>query len=175
MAQKKPFPTVAVAVALVFAGVLSLSGRGAIGPAPSPQPVPAPLAGDPDLFADFKAAIDRGDVTRLQAREHAIAFADVTAATARMLRYDWSDRVPAEKRRIKTGVNLAQFRNDVRDFAMEGWTFTAKYPSIKGTVTNHLNEAASRDSGDLTKEAVERWAKAFDALSRSALNAESRL
>ncbi len=148
-------PLVAIA-AIGLAAILHFS------PASTPPATPAGTA----VLAAFEKGGDRGS-----ARTHAAELAEISAAAADVLEFDWQ----AEKSRIRTGQHVHDLRLAIRDYRLAGWSFLKEYPALQDVLDQHFATHVGRASGPLTNELRTKWVQAFRELAEAARYAESRL
>ena len=141
-----------LAVVLLAAGYLVGSGK--LIPAN-----PYPPAG-PDMVAVFAA-----NPNKSEAREHALLFSEICNAAASTFDTD-AKRGP--NRRIATGLDVSHYRADLLFYTTSGWAFSAKYPAIRTTVGQWLDQEAGTNPKDMTDDETRRWGEAFRGLAKSA-------
>lgn len=148
-------PLVAI-VAIGLAAALHFS------PASTPPATPAGTA----VLAAFEKGSDRGS-----ARTHAAELAEISAAAADVLEFDFQ----SEKSRIRTGQHVHDLRLTIRDYRLAGWSFLKQYPALQDVLDTHFNAHVGRAAGPLTNEQRTKWVQAFRELADAARYAESRL
>lgn len=148
-------PLVAI-VALAIAAIMHVA------PASTP---PATVAGTAVLSA-FEKGSDR-----TSARTHAAELAEISAAAADVLEFDFQ----AEKSRIRTGQHVHDLRLAIRDYRLAGWSFLKAYPALQDVLDQHFAAHVGRASGPLTNELRTKWVQAFRELTEAARYAEARL
>jgi hypothetical protein len=131
-------------------------------PAAGPPATPTGTA----VLAAFERGADRG-----AARTHAAELAEISAAAADVLEFDWQ----AERSRIRTGQHVHDLRLAIRDYRLAGWSFLKAYPALQDVLDTHFSGHVGRASGPLTNEQRTKWISAFRELAEAARYAESRL
>lgn len=164
----------------ILIGAFLLSGRTPVPADPTEQTELDPSG--PDMLSVFAANPDKAE-----ARVHAAEFGAICrkAATTVVL-----DGQRGEKVRLKNTLDAHEYRADLRWYAMDGWSFSSKYPALKdavgvyldkklGTVVVDKNTGLTIDKGtlveELTPEIRARWAAALVALSQNSQYAAERI
>lgn len=161
----KDFPVIRVALAgVVLAGAFLWNGWVDTSPAnPVNPPAPSPVSEGPDMASVFNANPDKAE-----ARAHAAEFAAICSKAALTLSFD-AER--GDKTRIKTGLDLAEYRNDLRWYTTDGWSFASKYPELKSVVAAWLDEQAGTDPKEMDDSTRRNWKHALEVLAANSQRA----
>lgn len=132
----------------------------------SPAAGPPATSAGTAVLAAFERGTDRG-----AARTHAAELAEISAAAADVLEFDFQ----SQKSRIRTGQHVHDLRLAIRDYRLAGWSFLKEYPALQDVLDQHFAGHVGRGAGTLTNEQRTKWVAAFRELSEAAHYAESRL
>lgn len=161
--QPKRFPVVPLACCvLVVVTALAFSRPRTTPAAPDAPAVELDPRG-PDMSEVFT-----GD----EARGHALQFAAICdRASATLL----ADAQRGDKTRIKSGVDLAKYRDDLRWYTTDGWSFASRYPRLKDAVSTYLDKSAGTSPKEMDDVTRRKWADALAVLANNSRHAAGRV
>lgn len=172
MTAPQPNASSIVVPLLLLAAVVALFLGQGCQPTPSPLvPTPQPVGG-PDMVRAFSA-----NDNRVEAMAHCHALETILDTAADVLEYDGKLQEP----RIKTGVQLEEFRRALRENRMKGFSFGFRYPDLKVELEGYLDRAAGTSGGPLDfapdgkpLDTRQKWIQAFRTAAASCRHAQSQ-
>lgn len=162
------FPTsrfVLAAAVLICAFVAS----GMVRTAPAPEPVApiVPVADGPDMLAVFRA---NSNVP--QASSHAKEFGQICTKAAATLELDAGR---GDDMRLKTGAAWHIYRNDLRLYTTDGWSFASLYPTLPAAMKEYLDRTAGVETKEMDAATRSNWIRAMRSIGTNSLYAAQQL
>lgn len=138
----------------------------------TPNPEPLPHSHSIDLVSVFRT---NGNTS--EARHHAKSFAAICDAVAQVIEDDAKAVTPDGKTapRLNTGRQLETLRTLTRHFAMRGFAFSSRYPTLAPTLDKWLTERLGTSAGPITADQRRKWIEAFRELAEASREAASQI
>lgn len=133
---------------------------------------PIPKDKNAELTKELVTAFSKGSVLKSSMKNDAYKFGLVCREVSKDLKLDGELN---EKSIINTGIQLAQFRNSLRMFALDGRSLGVDYPDLVNTIQSYLDSTAGKSAKELSPEQREKWIEALETLGISSLNASTQL
>lgn len=133
---------------------------------------PIPQDKNVQLTEKLVAAFANSKETDKDTRLDAYKFGLVCREVSRDLKMDGD---LDEKSIIKTGIQIAQFRNSLRMFALDGRSLGAAYPDLVNVIQEYLDATAGKSAQELSPEQRTKWVDSLEVLGISSLNASTKL
>lgn len=121
----------------------------------------------PELVADLVQVFKGSKFAAI----HCEKFGEICLITKAKLEVDSAKRA----HKIKTGEQLAELRNEIRFFHLDGNSLAGAYPNLRAVVDTFLDDFAGADKGELTEATRTRWIEAYHHLGVAAMEASKQL
>ena len=102
---------------------------------------------------------------------HCEKFGEICLITKNKLEVDAAKRA----NKIKTGEQLAELRNEIRHFHLDGNSLSGAYPNLRAVVDTFLDEHAGTNKGEITESMRQAWIEAYHHLGVAAMEASKQL
>jgi hypothetical protein len=161
----KPTAQLFLAAAVLTAGFI-VSGLVTTAPADVDPPTPLVATG-PDMLAVFAVNADRK-----QAAADATQFAAICWHCSDCVLFDGTR---GESALLKSGLDLARYRGNIRLYTTQGLSFATRYPTLREVVGTFLDAHAGDDADELTEAERKAWSQAFADIAQNSQYAAEHL